>query len=200
MGKGPPGRESSPSKASEQCWACLWGLWRPSSILTLICGCLRAQWISQVTLVVKNLPANAGDLRDMGSVPGSGRSPGGENGNLLQYSCLGNPMDRGAWWATVHGIAKSWTRLKQLSTHTEPIGNVFHILPGSREIWSETSVCCGWCEPSGLVGLWLVVQTPGPSTLATQFKREGPEAKDLKFSKSSRPLLSEPFQEECPCH
>ena len=53
--------------------------------------------------VVKNLPANA---EDVGSVPGSGRSPGEGNGNPLKYSCLGNPMDRGAWWATVHGVAK----------------------------------------------------------------------------------------------
>ena len=60
-------------------------------------------------LVVKNLPANAGDIRDVGLIPGSGRSPGGGNGNPLQYSCLGNPMDRGAWWATVHGVAKSRT-------------------------------------------------------------------------------------------
>ena len=53
--------------------------------------------------VVKNLPANAGD---MDLIPGSGRSPGEENGNLLQYSCLGNPTDRGIWWATVHGVTK----------------------------------------------------------------------------------------------
>ena len=139
VGKGPLGRESSPSKILEQCWASLWGLWRPSSILALICGCLRAQWVSQVTLVVKNPPANSGDLRDMGSIPESGRSPGGGNGNPLHYSCLGNPMDRGAWWATVYGIAKSWTRLKRLSVHIEPIGNVSHTLPRSREIWSETS-------------------------------------------------------------
>ena len=59
--------------------------------------------------VVKNLPASAGDARDMGSIPGSGRSSGGGNGTPLQYSCLGNPMDRGAWWATVHEIAKSQT-------------------------------------------------------------------------------------------
>ena len=58
--------------------------------------------------VVKNSPANAGNS---GSIPGSGRSPGGGNGNTLQYNCLGNSMDRGAWWATVHGVAKSWTRL-----------------------------------------------------------------------------------------
>ena len=53
--------------------------------------------------MVKNLPANVGDAGDSGSVPGSGRSPGIGNGNLLQYSCLDNPMDRGAWWVTVHG-------------------------------------------------------------------------------------------------
>ena len=61
---------------------------------------------SQVALVLKNLPANAGDVRDGGSIPGSGRSPGGGNDNPLQYSCLGNPMDRGAWWATVQGVLK----------------------------------------------------------------------------------------------
>ena len=59
-------------------------------------------------LVVKNPPANAGDARDMGLIPESGRSPGGGHGNPLQYSCLDNPMDRGVWWAAVHGVAKSW--------------------------------------------------------------------------------------------
>ena len=61
--------------------------------------------------VVKNPHANAGDIRDMASIPGSGRCPGGGHGNILQYSCLGNPMNRGAWWATVHGVAKSKMRL-----------------------------------------------------------------------------------------
>ena len=56
---------------------------------------------SQVALVVKNPPASAGDPRDLGSIPGSGRSPGGGHGNPLQYSCLENPMARGAWWAVV---------------------------------------------------------------------------------------------------
>ena len=60
-----------------------------------------------MVIVVKNLPANAEGIRDVGSVPGSGRSPGGGHGNPLQYSCLENPMDRGAWQATVHGVAKS---------------------------------------------------------------------------------------------
>ena len=64
---------------------------------------------SQVVLMVKNPPANAGDGRDTGSIPGSGRSPGGRHGNPLQYSCLENPMDRGTWKATVHRVAKSWT-------------------------------------------------------------------------------------------
>ena len=58
--------------------------------------------------VVMNFPANAGDV---GSIPGSGRSPGEGDGNPLQYSCLGNLRDKGAWWATVHRIAKSWTQL-----------------------------------------------------------------------------------------
>ena len=53
-------------------------------------------------LVIKNLPTNAGNIRDPGSIPGSGRSPGGGHGNPFEYSCLENPMDRGAWWVTVH--------------------------------------------------------------------------------------------------
>ena len=59
--------------------------------------------------------------RDVGSVPGSGRSPGVGNGNPLQYSCLESPMDRGAWWATVHGVAKSQTQLNEQSTHDIPL-------------------------------------------------------------------------------
>ena len=66
-------------------------------------------WASQVVLVVKSSPANAGDIRDVGLVPELGRSPGGGRGNLLQYSCLENPMDRGAWQAIVHGVKKNWT-------------------------------------------------------------------------------------------
>ena len=73
---------------------------------------------SQVVLVVKNLPANAGDTGDMGLIPGSGRSSGGGQGNPLQYSCLENPTDRGAWQTMVHRVAKSWTQLKLVSTYT----------------------------------------------------------------------------------
>ena len=66
---------------------------------------------SQVALVVMNPPANAGDLRDVGSVSGLGRSPGGGNGNPIQYPCPENSMNREAWRATVHGVTKSRTRL-----------------------------------------------------------------------------------------
>ena len=62
--------------------------------------------------MVENLSANTGDIRDVGSLPGSGRSSGGLHGNPLQYSCRGNPMDRGAWWTTVQGVTKSQTRLR----------------------------------------------------------------------------------------
>ena len=75
-------------------------------------------WASQVVLVVKNPPANAGDIKDAGSISVSGRSPGEGHGNPLQYSCWQNPTHRGAWQATVHGVANSWTGLKQLSMHT----------------------------------------------------------------------------------
>ena len=66
-------------------------------------------WTSQVLLVIKNLPANAGVIRDSGLIPGLGRFPGGGHGNPLQYPCLENPMDRGAWQATVHEVTKSQT-------------------------------------------------------------------------------------------
>ena len=63
--------------------------------------------VSKVTLVIKNPPPNAGDAREVGSISGSGRSPGGGHGNPLQYSCPKNPIDREAWRATVHNVAKS---------------------------------------------------------------------------------------------
>ena len=68
--------------------------------------------------MVKNPPANAGDIRDTGLIPGSGRSPGEGNGNPRQYSCLENPMDIGAWWATVHGGRKESDMTERLSTYT----------------------------------------------------------------------------------
>ena len=79
--------------------------------------CARA---SQVVLAVKSLPANAGDLRDAGLIPGLGRSPGGGHGNPLQYSCLEDPMDRD-WQAAVHRVTQSQTRLKRFSAHAHTI-------------------------------------------------------------------------------
>ena len=77
--------------------------------------------------MVKNLSASAGDLRDVGSIPGLGRSPGGGHGNPLQYFCLENSKDRRAGWATVHRVAKSQTRLKQLNIHaTRTLGCCFY--------------------------------------------------------------------------
>ena len=85
-----------------------------ASLIESKCPQLRA---SQVVLVIKNPPASEGDVKDVGSIPALGRNPGGGHGIPLQYSCLENTMDRRAWQATVHGVAKSWTRLKQLSMH-----------------------------------------------------------------------------------
>ena len=73
---------------------------------------LKTHWGFPGGTLVKNPPASTGDARDVGSIPGLGRSSGIGNGNPLQYSCLQNSMDRGAWWATVHGVAKSRTRLR----------------------------------------------------------------------------------------
>ena len=72
--------------------------------------------------MVKNLLANAQDIKVVGSIPGLGRSPGGGHGNSLQYSCLENPLDRGTWWAMVYRVAKSQTQQKQLSMHRH--GNI----------------------------------------------------------------------------
>ena len=76
---------------------------------------------AQVALVVKNPPASAGDARDVGSIPGSGSSPGVRSGNPLQYPFLENPVDRGAWWFTVHGVAKSQAQLSDFTLLLLPL-------------------------------------------------------------------------------
>ena len=86
--------------------------------------------------MVKDPPANAGDIRHVGSIPGWERSPGGEHGNPLQYSCLENPMDRRAWWATVHRVAKSRTQLKQFSRHAQKqtLHQDFNLVPSISSV------------------------------------------------------------------
>ena len=117
---------------------------------------IRDKRASQVALVVKNLPANAGDVRDVGSIPESGRAPGEGNGNPLQYSCLENSTGRGAWRATVHGVAESQTQLTWLSMHTHIHKNAMQSLESCcrkprnsqiRESWNRAS-------PMLLEGAW----------------------------------------------
>ena len=92
--------------------------------------------------MVKSPPANARDIRDAGSIPGLGRSPGGGHGNPLQYSCLENPRDRGSWWATVHRVAKSWTQLKQLGISGEKTPKCYH-----QSVGSVAQSCWTLCDP-----------------------------------------------------
>ena len=93
------------------------------------------QRASQVVLVVNNSPANARDIRDAGSAPGSGRFPGEGNDDPLQYSCLENPMDRGAWWATISGskrVGQTW--LKWLSTHAHIFSSRPHMAKSKNHL------------------------------------------------------------------
>ena len=94
--------------------------------IEVFCVTLRA---SLGVLVVKSWSGSAGDTRDSGSILGSGRFPGGGHGNPLQYSCLENPLDRGAWRTMVHGVAQSGTRLKRLSTHARATLNCCMCFP-----------------------------------------------------------------------
>ena len=99
--------------------------------------------------VVKNLPVNAGDAGDMGSVPGSGRSPGEENGNPLQCSCLDNPMDRRTWWVVVHGVTEESDMTEQINKHTH--------------VCTHTCTCAHTCtQTHSGQGYWQVMATPWP--------------------------------------
>ena len=84
--------------------------------------------------------ANARDIKKMGLIPGSGRCPGGGNGNLLQYSCLGNPTERGAWWATVHEVSQNGTQLRLLSTHSR-CGHLMNLGRATLTIESKIAKC-----------------------------------------------------------
>ena len=95
---------------------------------------------------MKNLPANAGDIRDSGSIPGLGRSPGGGHSSPLQYSCLGNPMDRGAWRAAVHRVTKRWTQLKRLSSSSSYRTRHQGDPGGMEETLSSSTKCVPTCH------------------------------------------------------
>ena len=82
--------------------------------------------------MVNNPPANAEDIRDSSSIPGSERSPAGGHGNTFQYSCLENPKDRGAWVVTVHAVTKRRSGLKQFNTQTHTHTHVYYMLPGRQ--------------------------------------------------------------------
>ena len=116
---------------------------------------------SQVKLVVKYLPANAGDTRDTGSVPGSGRSPGGRHGNPFQYSCLENPMDRGAWQATVYECARVCThthRHTHIDTHIHTSYGSLSLFQRSSHSRDRTWVSCTAMDflPAELLGKSLI--------------------------------------------
>ena len=113
---------------------------------------------SQVVPVVRSLPAKVGDIRDVGLIPGSGRSLGEGNGYPIQYSCLGNPMDRGAWGATVHRVAKSQTWLKILSVHTRAL----NIVPGAtcRTVMLIHAECSSLYSPTP--NSWSIPLSPAP--------------------------------------
>ena len=114
-----------------------------------------------MALVVKNLLANAEDSRDMGSIPGWGRSPGGGHGNPLQYSCLENSLDRGAWWATVHGFTKSWTWLSEWAcTCLERCFWKRQAFGFSRPSKEDSPPLCGRASPQATGG-WKGVKTWG---------------------------------------
>ena len=99
---------------------------------------------SQVVLVVKNPPTNAGDTGDSGLIPGLGRSPGGEHGNPFQDSCLENPMYRGTWQATVHRITKSWMQLEELGMNACTMGKC-SLHSAKTEGCKTTSLVCDQC-------------------------------------------------------
>ena len=100
--------------------------------------------------MVKNLPANEEDSGDMGLIPGLGKSPGGGNGNSLQYSSLGNPKDRGAWRVTILGISKSWTQLRDFTS-------TFHFHALEKDMVTHSSVLAwritGMGVPGGLLSM-----------------------------------------------
>ena len=147
-------------KVFRQVHQSLWALVSPSIKWGLIVpiGRITMKRASQVALVVKNLPANAEDIRDTGSIPGLGRSPGGGHGNPLQYSCLENPHgQRRLVGYRVNGVAKSRTRLKWLSMHARMHGRQqLNVLGTKHVIDKQSQVSLSHCQKT-IVNTWEVL-------------------------------------------
>ena len=111
-----------------QLFAALWIAARQASLFSTASQTLLKLRASPVALGVKSMPTDTGDIRDVGSIPGLGRSPGGGDGNSLQYSCLEKAMDRGVWWAIVHGITVRHGRVTNRHTHTHSINLLVQLL------------------------------------------------------------------------
>ena len=118
-----------------------------------------------MVLVVRNPPTNARDIRDTGSIPGLGGSPGGGHGSPLQYSCLENPMDRGAWQDTVHGVAKSQAQLKRLSTHLALVVNLPASAGDSRHRFDPWVGRIPWSRKWQHTAVFLTGKSPGQRSL-----------------------------------
>ena len=127
--------------------------------------CPDTSWASQVGPGIKNMPANAQGERNAGLILGLERSPGGGNDNPLQYSCLENPMDKGAWWATAHGVTKNRILLRQLSTHALTPHSalfIFHPCFLFTQVFDPVSVYALWrtriskVNKSGILRIWFL--------------------------------------------
>ena len=127
-------------------------------------------------VVVKNPPANAEEVRDVGWIPGSGRSPRGEHGYPLQYSCLENPMYRGVWQATVHRVTKSQTRLKRLSRHTPTF---------PANLAAQRVEGCGHQDTKNILQPLLHLSNPRETKIKHQTTKSGSEPSAVCVDKTS---------------
>ena len=151
-----------------------------------------------MVLVVKNLPANAGDMEDVGWIPGLGRSPGGGHGYSLQYSCLENPRDTGTWWVIVYRFVKSWTWLKRLSMHAcmEEVSQ-----GGQLASWMPEHVSCrGLCSMRGSLLIPGVLEVErSRRVLSWELEGAQPSLSVNKWEKkdSTQHQVAEPTRPEC---
>ena len=139
----------------------------------------------------------------MGPIPGSGRSPGGGHDNLLQYSCLENPIDRGAWWAKVHRVTKCWTQLKQLST-AQQIQTQVDLSPGNWEDFcsrnKNNSVAINSSHPDCGLQIPFSIKEPGFLTRKKQMPELLPKIYQINLGHLAVPARKEVFRFLDSCH